>query len=65
MDRLYQFWKRDPLAIPLSTEDVLIQKLDIFTLTQLLKSGIYASTLKNIGGVAQVFMKLVLISLAY
>ena len=28
MDRNYQFWKRDPLAIPLSTEDILIQKLD-------------------------------------
>jgi len=28
MDRAYQFWKRDPLAIPLSTDDILIQKLD-------------------------------------
>lgn len=28
MDRVYQFWKRDPLAIPLSTDDILIQKLD-------------------------------------
>ncbi|RDC55036.1 transposase [Pedobacter chinensis] len=27
-DRHYQFWKRDPLAIPLSTENILIQKLD-------------------------------------
>ncbi|WP_316808970.1 transposase [Pedobacter agri] len=27
-DREYQFWKRDPLAIPLSTEKILIQKLD-------------------------------------
>lgn len=27
-DRSYQFWKRDPLAIPLSTNDILIQKLD-------------------------------------
>ena len=27
-DRIFQFWKRDPLAIPLSTEDILIQKLD-------------------------------------
>ena len=28
MDRNYQFWKRDPLAIPLSTENILIQKID-------------------------------------
>ena len=28
MDRTYQFWKRDPLAIPLSSDDILIQKLD-------------------------------------
>jgi len=27
-DRNYQFWKRDPLAIPLSTNDILLQKLD-------------------------------------
>jgi len=27
-DRIFQFWKRDPLAIPLSKEDTLIQKLD-------------------------------------
>ena len=27
IDRQYQFWKRDPLAIPLSTEKILIQKL--------------------------------------
>ena len=28
VDRNYQFWKRDPLAIPLTTDDILIQKLD-------------------------------------
>ncbi|MCC7030392.1 MAG: transposase [Chitinophagaceae bacterium] len=28
IDRKMQFWKRDPLAIPLSNEDILIQKLD-------------------------------------
>jgi REP element-mobilizing transposase RayT len=27
-DRLYQFWKRDPLAIPLSNKKNLIQKLE-------------------------------------
>jgi putative transposase len=27
-DRKMQFWKRDPLAIPLSSEEILIQKLD-------------------------------------
>ncbi|RZJ85770.1 MAG: transposase, partial [Chryseobacterium sp.] len=27
-DRTYQFWKRDPLAIPLTKESTLIQKLD-------------------------------------
>lgn len=27
-DRFYQFWKRDPLAIPLSSEDNLVQKLE-------------------------------------
>lgn len=27
-DRKMQFWKRDPLAIPLSTEDILIQKIN-------------------------------------
>jgi len=27
-DRSYQFWKRDPLAIPLSSQKNLIQKLD-------------------------------------
>ena len=26
-DRLFQFWKRDPLAIPLSNEHILIEKL--------------------------------------
>ena len=26
-DRQYQFWKRDPLAIPISTDDILIDKL--------------------------------------
>jgi len=33
-DRRYQFWKRDPLAIPLNTEDILIQKLITFMLTR-------------------------------
>ena len=28
IDRQFQFWKRDPLAIPLSNEDILIQKLE-------------------------------------
>ena len=27
-DRQYQFWKRDPLAIPISTENILIDKLN-------------------------------------
>jgi REP element-mobilizing transposase RayT len=27
-DRKFQFWKRDPLAIPLSTEAIFIQKLE-------------------------------------
>ena len=27
-DRKFQFWKRDPLAIPLSNENILIDKLD-------------------------------------
>jgi len=27
-DRHYQFWKRDPLAIPISSEKILIQKLE-------------------------------------
>lgn len=27
-DRQYQFWKRDPLAIPVSSESILIQKLE-------------------------------------
>ncbi len=27
-DRQYQFWKRDPLAIPISTVKILISKLD-------------------------------------
>jgi len=27
-DRIFQFWKRDPLAIPLSSESILTQKLD-------------------------------------
>jgi len=27
-DRKYQFWKRDPLAIPLSTIKILEQKLE-------------------------------------
>lgn len=27
-DREYQFWKRDPLAIPISTDDIFIQKID-------------------------------------
>jgi putative transposase len=27
-DRAYQFWKRDPLAIPLTSEKNLLQKLD-------------------------------------
>ena len=27
-DRLFQFWKRDPLAVPMSTEEIFIQKLD-------------------------------------
>jgi putative transposase len=26
-DRQYQFWKRDPLAIPMSTEQIFLQKL--------------------------------------
>jgi putative transposase len=26
-DRKFQFWKRDPLAIPLSNDDVILQKL--------------------------------------
>ena len=27
-DRAFQFWKRDPLAIPISTEAMFLQKLD-------------------------------------
>ena len=27
-DRSYQFWKRDPLAVAISSEDILLQKLD-------------------------------------
>jgi len=27
-DRAFQFWKRDPLAIPISSKEILIQKLD-------------------------------------
>jgi putative transposase len=27
-DRRYQFWKRDPLAVLISTEDIFLQKLD-------------------------------------
>jgi len=27
-DRNYQFWKRDPLAIPISTEEIFYQKLN-------------------------------------
>ena len=27
-DRQYHFWKRDPLAIPINTENIFIQKLD-------------------------------------
>lgn len=27
-DRIFQFWKRDPLAIPLSKESIIVQKLD-------------------------------------
>ena len=27
-DRAYQFWKRDPLAIPISSEKIFISKLD-------------------------------------
>ncbi len=27
-DRQYQFWKRDPLAIPISTENIMISKLN-------------------------------------
>ncbi len=27
-DRKFQFWKRDPLAIPLSTDEIFIQKLE-------------------------------------
>jgi len=27
-DRQYQFWKRDPLAIPISSEQILLSKLD-------------------------------------
>jgi putative transposase len=26
-DRQYQFWKRDPLAVPISTEEIFLQKL--------------------------------------
>jgi len=26
-DRQYQFWKRDPLAIPISSEQILLSKL--------------------------------------
>ena len=27
-DRAYQFWKRDPLAVPISTERILLQRLE-------------------------------------
>ncbi|MCY7411028.1 MAG: hypothetical protein LH473_12210 [Chitinophagales bacterium] len=27
-DRMYEFWKRDPLAIPITTEKAFIQKLE-------------------------------------
>jgi putative transposase len=27
-DRQYQFWKRDPLAVPISTEEILLSKLE-------------------------------------
>jgi putative transposase len=27
-DRQYQFWKRDPLAVPMNTERIFIQKME-------------------------------------
>ena len=38
-DRKMQFWKRDPLAVPLSSEEILIQKLDYIHNNPIRKNG--------------------------
>jgi REP element-mobilizing transposase RayT len=33
-DRIYEFWKRDPLAIPITSDKAFIQNLSIFIIIQ-------------------------------
>ncbi len=53
-------WKRDPLAIPVSTEKIFISKLEYIII---LLNGTYALILKNTNGVVQDFIGKALMTL--
>jgi REP element-mobilizing transposase RayT len=54
-DRNYQFWKRDPLSIPLTTEEILLQKLNYIHNNPLENIGIFVFIQKNTDGAVQIF----------
>ncbi|GAA4210722.1 hypothetical protein GCM10022289_38500 [Pedobacter jeongneungensis] len=61
-DRTFQFWKRDPLAIPLSRESILIQKLDYIDDNPIKEKWNLCTHPKDMNGAAQTFMKQELIN---
>jgi len=60
-DRAFQFWKRDPLVIPVSSEKIFISNLNTYTI--ILLNGIFVLILKNINGAVQDFIGKVLMGL--
>ena len=55
-DRQFQFWKRDPLAIPISTDDILVDKLHYIHNNPVKKNGLCVNIPKNINGVVPGFI---------
>jgi putative transposase len=46
-DRKYQFWKRDPLAIPLTFEAIFLQQLEYINNNPVKENWMYADFPKN------------------
>jgi putative transposase len=64
-DRRYQFWKRDPLAVLISTEEIFLQKLEYIHNNPCMKNGNYPGVRKSIDGAVQGFTTMESMNLRY
>jgi len=55
-DREYHFWKRDPLAIQISNENILIEKMDYIHNNPVKEKWPYANIRKNTDGEVRNFI---------